>query len=215
MMNLRRIFGLPPWRILPRNMMKAQKMRLSTIVLVIAAFCMLSPQALWAAEGSEDGWGFWIYGFGRLLNLALVVGVVVWAARKPLSNFLISRSEGIRQQLAEAQKAKLEAEAKLAEMEARMSRLDGELEELKTAAEAEAKQEHARLVAEAERDADKIIERARQEIDGMTRAAHVELREHAAELSVQLAEKSIRNEITDEDRSRLFARFVAGLGEKS
>jgi len=48
----------------------------------------------------------------------------------------------------------------------------------------------------------------------MTRAARVELKKHAAELTVQLAEEKIRAEITDADRGRLFGRFVRQLGGK-
>ena len=82
------------------------------------------------------------------------------------------------------------------------------------AAEKEAKEEYQRLLASAELDADKIIERSRQEINGITRAAQQELKLHAAELSVRLAEEKIRGEITDADRGRIFSRFIAKLGGK-
>ena len=48
----------------------------------------------------------------------------------------------------------------------------------------------------------------------MTRTARQELKLHAAELAVKLAEEKIRGEITDADHERLLARFVTGLGEK-
>jgi F-type H+-transporting ATPase subunit b len=145
----------------------------------------------------------------------LVVGVLVWISRKPLSNFFSSRSQSIREELAEAQKARMEAESKLAEIELRMSRLDDELKEIANTAEKEAQDEYHRLLAAAEGDAQKIVERSKQEIEGMTRAAQMELKQHAAELSIQLAEDKIRSEITDADRERLFARFVTKLGGKS
>lgn len=151
---------------------------------------------------------------GRLFNLALVIGVLIFAARKPLANFFAARTESIRQQLAEAQAARQEAEAKLAEEEARMSGLDEELQALKATAENEAQEEYARILREAGRDADKIIERARREIEGMTRAAQMELKSHVADLSVRLAEETIRREISDEDKGRIFARFVTRLGDK-
>lgn len=151
---------------------------------------------------------------GRLFNLALVIGVLIFAARKPLANFFAARTESIRQQLAEAQAARQEAEAKLAEVESRMSRLDEELQAMKATAENEAQEEYARILREAGRDADKIVERARREIEGMTRAAQMELKSHVADLSVRLAEETIRREISDEDKGRIFARFVTRLGDK-
>jgi F-type H+-transporting ATPase subunit b len=178
--------------------------------LVIAAVLLLLPQVLLAAEESGGRWGVWLT-IGRLFNLGLVIAVLVWALRKPLSAFFASRSQAIREQLEEAQKARAEAEAKLAEAGERMKRVEDELRDLKQTAEAEAQEEYGRLLAAAEKDADKIIERARQEIEGMTRAARMDLKAHAASLAVQMAEERIRSEMTPEDRERLFGNFVTEL----
>ena len=48
----------------------------------------------------------------------------------------------------------------------------------------------------------------------MTRTAQHELRLHAAELSVRLAEEKIQSEISDADHERLLNRFVSKLGGK-
>jgi F-type H+-transporting ATPase subunit b len=181
------------------------------ILLLLAGFTLLFPDRVSAAEEGGDKWGI-LLTIGRLFNLALVAGIVVWLARKPLAEFFVSRTQSIHEQITEAEKVRRESEAKLAEIQSRMSHLDEELKALKESAEKEAQAEYQRLIGEAERDAQKIIDRARQEIDGMTRAAHIELKAHAGELSVQLAEEIIRREITDEDRGRIFARFVTRLG---
>jgi F-type H+-transporting ATPase subunit b len=174
---------------------------------------LLLPETVFASE-EGNAWGIW-FDLGRVFNLLIVVGVLVWIARKPLSNFFANRSQSIREELAEAQKARLEAESKLAEIEARMSRLDDELKDIAGASEKEGQEEYQRLVAAAEQDAQKIVERSRQEIEGMTRAAQLELKQHAAELSVQMAEERIRHEFTPADRERLFSRFVTKLGGPS
>ncbi len=174
---------------------------------------LLSPEAVFASEAGNS-WGVW-FDFGRVFNLLLVVGVLVWIARKPLANFFSNRSSAIRDELAEAQKARAEAESKLAEIEARMSRLDDELKEIARTSEKEGQEEYQRLLAAAEQDAQKIADRSRQEIDGMTRAAQLELRQYAAELSIRMAEERIRHEITPADRERLFSRFVTKLGDPS
>jgi len=176
----------------------------------VAAVLLLLPQVLFAAEESGGRWGIWLT-IGRVFNLGLVIAVLVWALRKPLSAFFAGRSQAIREQLEEAQKARAEAEAKLAEAGERMTRVEDELRELKRTAEAEAQEEYERLLATAERDAGKILDRARQEIEGMTRAARLELKAHAASLAVQIAEERIRSEITPEDRERLFGSFVTEL----
>ena len=190
-------------------MSTAKARTLIPTLLLIAGSIVLPGTAFAAEEGSK--WGIWLT-IGKFFNLFLVIAVVIWATRKPLSNFFAGRTQAIREQLAEAQKARIEAEAKLAEIQSRMSRLDDEIREIKAAAESEARVEYQRLLAAAERDAEKIVERSRQEIDGLTRAAQQELKIHVAELSVQLAEEKIRGEITDEDRQRIFSKFVTKLG---
>ena len=182
------------------------------VALWVAAMIAFPETALAAEEGSR--WGVW-HDVGRVFNLLLVAGVVTLIARKPLSNFFSGRTQAIRDQLAEAQTARAAAEAKLAEVESRMGRLNDELKEIASAAEKEAQEEYQRLIAAAEQDAEKIVERSRQEIEGMTRTAQQELKLHAAKLSVQMAEERIQSEITDADHERLFNRFVAKLGGKS
>jgi F-type H+-transporting ATPase subunit b len=182
------------------------------MALLFAAIAAFPGAALAAEEGNR--WGAW-FNVGRWFNLLLVVGVLVWFTRKPLANFFAGRSQAIRDQLAEAQKARLEAEAKLAEMELRMSRLDDELKDIARTSEKEAQDEYQRLIASAEQDAQKIVDRSRQEIEGMTRTAQKELKLHAAELSVRLAEEMIQSGITKEDHERLAARFVEKLGGRS
>lgn len=192
--------------------MKFRKIRLflsaASLLLAIMTAC---PEMALAAE-EADGWGVWL-SLGRVFNLLLVVSVLILIARKPLSNFFAGRSESIREQLAEAQKARAEAEMKLAEVRSRMSRLDNELKEIADTAEQEARSEYGKLLAQAEQDAEKIVERSRQEIEGMTRTAKQELKLHAAELSVRLAEERIQNEISDADHERLLNRFVSKLGD--
>jgi F-type H+-transporting ATPase subunit b len=175
------------------------------------AVCLASPLGAWAAEGAE-GKSELLLNLGKLFNLGVVVAVLVWVGRKPLANFFVGRSQAIHDQLEEAQRARRDAEARLAEIESSMSSLDDELRKIREQAEQESQQEYQRVVALAEQDAANIVERARREIDGMTRAATMELKEHAASLSVQLAKDKIQTEITDEDRSRLFDRFVAKVG---
>jgi F-type H+-transporting ATPase subunit b len=179
------------------------------LILGAAAF----PEAAFAAEAANK-WGIWRTVVGPFFNLFFVAGVLVWALRKPMATFFSQRTRAIQDQLAEAQEARRAAEAKVAEIESKMGRLDEELKEIKQNAEKEAQEEYARMNATAEHDVQKIVDRARQEIEGLTRAAQKELKAHIAELSVQMAEEKIRAEINDADRGRIFTKFVTKLGGK-
>ena len=106
---------------------------------LLLAGSFIFPETVFAAE-EGNAWGIW-FDLGRVFNLLLVVGVLVWIARKPLSNFFANRSQAIREELAEAQRARLDAESKLAEIEARMSRLDDELKEIARTSDKEGQEE--------------------------------------------------------------------------
>src|SRR5262245_59363019 len=186
-------------------------------ILLVAALALVGlwlwdPAGALAAEseGGGDKWGMWLT-IGRFFNLAVLIGVLIWVGRKPLQSFYANRTATIQRQLREAQEARRQAEARLAEIEGRMRHLDDEVAALRAVAAEQAEQEYVRLLEAAQHDAEKIVERARREIDGLTRAAQVELRTQAAELAVRLAEERIRTEINDDDRKRLFQRFVATL----
>jgi F-type H+-transporting ATPase subunit b len=193
--------------------MRIKALRVVLPVTLVLVVCLFPARPLLAAESAGSGWGIWLF-VGRVFNLAIVVGLLVWVARKPLANFYASRAESIREQLTEAQRARAEAEARLAEIEARMSHLDQELVEMKVAAEKEAEVEYKRLINAADEEARKLIGRAKEEIDGISREAYLDLRAHAAELAVSLARQNIQGQITDDDRHRLFENFLAGLEDK-
>src|SRR5260370_36663750 len=106
----------------------------------------------------------------------------------------------------EAQKASDEARRRLAEIESRLMRLDGEIGMMRDAADREAANEEARIHAAAEEEARKIVESARQEIAAAAKAARRELTAYAADLAIGVARKQIRwGSATDDDVERGFA----------
>ena len=106
----------------------------------------------------------------------------------------------------EAQKASEEARRKLAEIEARLMKLDVEIGIMRDAAEKEGAAEEARIKAAAEEDARKIVVSAEQEIAAAAKAARRQLTNYAADLAVGLARKQIHvDAATDQALVRNFA----------
>ncbi len=110
----------------------------------------------------------------------------------------------------EARKASEDANRRLAEIEARLSRLDAEISGMRDAAEKEAAAEEARIKAAAEEDARKIVESAEQEIAAAAKTARRELTAYAANLAVALAGRQIKvDAVTDQALVREFARELS------
>ena len=77
----------------------------------------------------------------KLINLLIFVALAVYFLRRPLSEKLQERREGIRRALMRAQEERDAAQAKLAEVEERLGRLDAEVEAMRVQARREAEEE--------------------------------------------------------------------------
>jgi F-type H+-transporting ATPase subunit b len=148
-----------------------------------------------------------------LFNFGVIVGIFIWVTRKHLPGAFRARTAAIQKAMQEAQKASEEARRRLADIEARLMRLDGEIGMMRNAAEKEAAAEEARIRAAAEEDTRKMLESAQQEITAAVKAARRELMAYAAELAVGLAEKQIRVDASTDQA--LLRDFAGQLGATS
>ena len=145
-----------------------------------------------------------------ILNFAVIAALFVWAGRKYLPGMFRDRTAAIQKAMQEVQKASEEARRKLAEIEARLQKLDVEIGMMRDQAEKEGAVEEARIQATAEEDARKIVASAEQEIAAAAKAARRQLTAHAAELAVGIAAKQIRvDAATDQALVRDFASQLA------
>lgn len=145
-------------------------------------------------------------GFAKLVNLVLFLTVLYLLLRKPVRAFFDQRLASVREALDRAAREKQAAMAKMAEIDARLNRLDSELAEIKAQSEREAAAERARMESDAKRDIEKIREMAGREIESAKQVAMADLREFAATKAVDLAEQMIRREMTPDDDAKLVER---------
>lgn len=146
---------------------------------------------------------------GKIVNFALLVGTIVYFARSPLASYFTTRKAQVRSDLVQAEAMKQAAAAQIADMDAKLEALPGELEALKARGRQEIAAEEKRIRDLAEAERARLLDQARREIDQRVRVARRELVEHAAALAVGVAEKKINARITDADRSRLVDRYLA------
>ncbi len=183
--------------------------------LLIFAVTTLAPLAAAASGGeAESGWG-WVETAGRWFNLAVLFGGIFYFARGPVGRYFQQRREGIQAQIREAVAARKAAEEKLAAIEARMRGLDRELEEIRLEAERQAELERVKIAEQAGQEAEKIVAAARREIEGLSLSVSKDLKAYAAQLAVELAEKKIRGEMTDQAEKRVMESFFSSLAARA
>jgi F-type H+-transporting ATPase subunit b len=150
------------------------------------------------------------YWLCTVLNFAIVAGAVLYFSKKNLPGMFRNRTASIQKAMQEARQASEDANRRLGEIEARLSRLDAEIAGMRASAEKDAAAEEARIKAAAEEDARKIVESAEQEIAAAAKLARRELTNYAANLAVSLAAKQIKvDAATDQALVQGFARELS------
>lgn len=168
---------------------------------------------LFALAGGETpwynypGWEVW-----RFFNLLLFVGVLIFLLRRPIGASLVARRDSIRRELMRAQEERRAALAKLEEVEARLARLDAEVETVRAQAKREAEAERESITRATAEETRRLREQAQREIESAGKVARQDLRSYAAEQSVRLAEELIRRDIGAEDDTRLMNDYIGELG---
>lgn len=142
-------------------------------------------------------------------NFAIMVGVLVYLLRVPLTTYLADRGTSIRKDLVAAAALKASATAQLSEIDEKMRALPSELARLRARAEAEIQAEEQRIAQQAVADRDRLVEQARKQMDVQVRMARRALTEHAANLAVDLATRTVEQDTTADDHARLVDRYVS------
>ena len=165
-----------------------------------------------AEHGAEEAQGESLFRtIARIVNAALLFGALVYFLRAPLNGYLESRQQGVRQDLVTATDLRKTAAEQLEELDQKMRKLPGDIEQLRRQGAEEIAQEEARITQAAETERQRLLEQTRREIDLQLRIAHRELIEHAAELAVGVATERIKKNITDQDQARLVDRYTEQL----
>lgn len=184
-----------------------------TRALAIAAgvLCVLvlSPDVLHASEGGEGNPV--VQTIAKLMNFAILVGVLVYYLRTPIAGYLASRSTQIRADLVTAAETRRTATAQLEEIARKLQTLPGELEALKAQGAEDVKVEKVRIAQAAATERERLLEQTRREIAMRVRIARRQLVDLAAELTVNAARERVVRSITPEDHLRLVDRYTSQL----
>jgi F-type H+-transporting ATPase subunit b len=155
----------------------------------------------------DPGVGIW-----TIITFLLLLVVLKKLAWKPILESLDEREKTIKLSLDQAQKLQGE-NARLAEEQRRI--LDGARTEaagLVQAAREAAEALRQKVEQAAQTEKARILASAQQEIETHKRAALAELRKTTADLSIQIAEKLIRQNLDDAKNRALVDQLIAEVG---
>ncbi len=132
--------------------------------------------------------------------LIVLIFLMVRFAWKPILNSLNEREEGIQGALDAAEKAKLEMQNLQADNEKLLQEARSEREAMMK----EAREIKAKMITdakeEAKAEADKMIIQAQTAIESEKKSAIAELKQQVASLSLEIAEKVVKHELSDKNK---------------
>ena len=180
----------------------------AVIILFVGLLLALSVSTALCASGEGGTKGWVSTDTFRVMNFTVLVVALVFVLRKPLSQFLSSRINVIKEQLEDLEAQKTEAEKQLAEYNQKLAQLEKEAEKIVEDYIRQGHEAKARILKEAEASAEKLQVQARRNIEHEFEQAKLELQKEIFEKSLAKAEEIIKNKITGEDQNRIVDEYL-------
>jgi F-type H+-transporting ATPase subunit b len=174
----------------------------------IALFSLSIAVPAYAADQAADGLQSYVW---PALNLAILLAILVYFARKPLQAFFDKRRSDIAGELQSSADELATAESTYAKWQRRMIDLEGELDEIRATSRQRAEAERERIIEDARATAERIQRDATSAIELELRRAREILREEATQLAIELAGERLSREVTEADRDRLIDEFIGRI----
>lgn len=191
-----------------------QNKRIGRMAAALALVALAAGVACAAGGGGHADSGVVAKDFAwRILDFALMIGILIYFLTKPIRNGLAGRREGIEKALSDAVAAREAAEAKFADYDSKLSKASAEIEEMSAAIRREGELERDRILANAKEMAQKITAEAEKTAESEILRARTELRQEASRLAISLAEELLKKQMTAGDQARLVDEYVSKVGE--
>ena len=151
----------------------------------------------------------------QLLNLFITVLVMKKFLFKPVRDILQKRKEMADAEIADATKAKEEAESLKTEYEASMKTARDKANDIVATAQKAATQQSEEIIKEANAQAVSIKAKAEKDIAQERRKAVNEIKGEIGDMAMEIAGKVIERELNASDHEKLIDEFINKVGEES
>ena len=181
----------------------------TVVVCCMAVLLFFYMGTALGSSGGEGGVKHWeITDTARVMNFSVLAIGLFLLLRKPLSQALSARIEGIKNQLSELEEQKKAAEKELAEFNEKIALLDTEAEKIIEEYIKQGNEAKARILEEAAAAADKLEEQARKNIENEFKQAKLKLQQDITEKAIAKAEELIKSKITSDDQDKLVGEYL-------
>ena len=155
--------------------------------------------------GGSESWLSWVF---KLVNFAVLIGILVKYGGKPLKEYFVNKHNTIQDKLNNAEQKLKEAQALKADFEGRLANLDEEIEAFKKAVIQEAEKEKNKMVDEAREFASGLKDQAKMTYEQEIKEMRDKIKEEIVGLTMERAEKLVKERLTREDHNRMVEDFI-------
>lgn len=148
----------------------------------------------------------------RCVNFAILVVILVKYVIPPIGKMLSDRRTAITNQFNDLHERRTEVEQTYKTYEAKLSRIDDEVQAILATAKAQAETEKERIINDAKRSAEDIKRKAVASVQNELAKAQKELREEVAEQATVMAAEIIKKNFVEADQTKLVEDYLSQVG---
>jgi len=182
------------------------------LTCIVALILMVMPMAAMAAGGGGEAGGGGSHWAAtdtyKVMNFAVLAIALIFLLKKPLSQALNGRIDGIREQLEELEAKKKATEAELATYSDKLAQLEAEAQGIVQEYIKQGEAAKARILKEAEATAEKMEIQAKKNIEHEFIQAKEQLKREIVDEAMAQAEAKIAQAISADDQSKLVDEYL-------
>jgi F-type H+-transporting ATPase subunit b len=209
----RRLAFLPARKVGDMLTKISEKIALVAAVVLPAAMAMAQEAVTPAGEPDQPGLlSPDIMSIIWVLVIFIVMATILYrTAWKNVLKGLKGREDRIRNDIAQAEAARIKAEATLKEFNQQLATAEARVRDILSKGAADAEQLATSIRTRAQQEAEEIKERATKEIEVARDQALTEIYQQTAELATRVAEKILRRNLNADDQRELVNQSLAEL----
>lgn len=161
--------------------------------------------------GAGVEWGTTIVTLATFVILLALLKKFAWG---PLKEVMDKRERDINKYIDDAEQAKINAQKLEEENRKTLKETQDEVQRILDDAKIQARKQHEEIIHEANLRANGMIETAQSEINSEKERALADINNQVSELSVLIASKVLRKEISEQDQKDLVEKYLKEAGDK-
>jgi len=182
------------------------------ILAVVIGILLLGTEAS-AADNSGD----WRPVFDlvmRWLNFGIIVFIIIKYARRPIKDFLLSRSEEVAREIEIVEEKKEAANKKIQDATRMLDESEVRFARVKERIIQEGETRKQKLIEDAQQESKVLLKSTMKKIESQLLDAKRAFKSELVDMAISLAMKRLPDEITTEDNQNFTNQFLASTSRK-